>query len=130
MMSRLQRPRRTSSSFAASISMCQLERNCSLGFNSRNDRWMNAHRSCRRISAYILAGLSAILVLAFFLRVALFHSFVDRADDFDIGFADREMARLKVGGTGFDFVNPVKEPTDRPLIAASGFSSKLHCRCL
>src|SRR6516164_7287031 len=130
MMRRLQLPRRTSSSFAASFSMCQLEENSSLGYNSRNDRWVNAHRSCRRISAYILAGVGAILFLIFFLRVALFHPFVDRADDVDIGFADRELARLNVGGTGFDFINPVKEPTDRRLIAASGFGGELHCRRL
>src|SRR5262245_1285998 len=130
MMRRLQRPRLTSSSFDAILSMCQLERNSSPGFNSRNDRWVNAHRSCRRISAYILARVGAILFLTFFFRVALFHSFVDRPNDFDIGFADRELARFSVGGTGLDFVNPVEEPTDRSLIAASGFGSKLHCRRL
>jgi hypothetical protein len=39
-------------------------------------------------------------------------------------------ARSNVGGTDFDFVNPVKEPADRRLIAASGFGSELHCRRL
>jgi hypothetical protein len=63
----------------------------------------------------------AILFLTFFFWVALFHSFVDRPDDFDIGRADRELARLNAGGTGFDFVNPVEEPTDRRLIAAAAF---------
>src|SRR6266550_642918 len=125
-MGRLQLPRLTSSSFAASTSTCPLERNSSLGFNSRNDRWMNAHRSCRRTSAYTLAGVGAILFLTFFFRVALFHSFVDRPDDFDIGRADRELARLNAGGTGFDFVNPVEEPTHRRLIAARGLGSELH----
>ena len=70
--------------------------------------------------------MGAILFLTFFFRVALFHSLIDRPDDFDVGSTERELARLNAGGTGFDFVNPVEEPTHRRLIAARGFGSELH----
>src|SRR6266404_3285658 len=110
MMSRLQLPRRTSSSFAASFSMCQFARNRVCEFNSRNDRWMNAHRSCRNRSAYILAG-EGITLFRRFLCVALLHSLIGRPEDFDVGSAERKLNRLNGGGTGFDFVNPVEEPT-------------------
>jgi hypothetical protein len=52
---------------------------------------------------------------------------VGRLDDFDVGSTERKLGRLNAGGTGFDFVNPVEEPTYRRLIAASGFGSELHC---
>src|SRR5215216_3249455 len=126
-MRRLQLPRLTSSSFAASTSMCQLDRNGVRAFNSRNDRWMNAHRSCRRTSAYILAGEGVIILLLKLFWIALFHTVIGRPDDFDVGSTERKLGRLNAGGTGFDFINPVEEPTYRRLIAASGFGSELHC---
>jgi hypothetical protein len=51
----------------------------------------------------------AILILTFFVRVALFHALIDRPDDFDVGSTERELARLNAGGTGFEFVNPVED---------------------
>src|SRR5436190_17059590 len=128
MMSRLQLPRRTCSSFAASISICQLARNRVCEFNSRNDRCMNAHKSCRNRSAYMLAGEGAILFPRF-LCAAVLHSLIGRPQDFDVRGAERKLARFN-GDTGFDFVNPVEEPTHRSLIAARSLCRKLHRRRL
>src|SRR5438034_4123345 len=111
MMSRLHWPRRTPSSFAASTSMCPFAKNRVWEFNARNDLWMNAQRSCRNRSAYILAGEGTILFRRF-LCVALFHSLIGRPEDFDVRSAERKLARFN-GDTGFDFVNPVEEPTHR-----------------
>src|SRR6266487_6804565 len=62
--------------------------------------------------------------------MALFHTVIGRPDDFDVGSTERKLARLNGGGTGFDFVNPVEEPTHRRLIAARSLCSKLHRRRL
>src|SRR5207249_617875 len=90
--------------------------------------WMNAQRSCRNRSAYILAGEGTILFRRF-LCVALFHSLIGRPEDFDVRSAERKLARFN-GDTGFDFVNPVEEPTHRSLIAARSLCRKLHRRRL
>ena len=74
----------------------------------------------------MLAG-EGIILLRRFLLIALFHSFIGRPQDFDVGSAERKLGRPNGGGTSFDFVNPVEEPTYRRLIAASGFGSELHC---
>src|SRR5947208_8407826 len=107
--------------------MCQLARNRVWAFNSRNDRWMNAHRSCRNRSAYILTGEGAMLFRGF-LCVALLHSLISRPENLDVGSAERKLAWLNGRGTGFDFVNPVEEPSHRNLIAARSLCRKLH-RC-
>jgi hypothetical protein len=65
-----------------------------------------------------------------FLLVALFHSLIGGPKDFDVGSAERKLGWLNGGGTGFDFVNPVEEPTHRRLIAARSLCSKLHRRRL
>jgi hypothetical protein len=64
-----------------------------------------------------------------FLCVTLLHSLIGRPEDFDVGSAERKLSRLN-GDTGFDFVNPVEEPTHRSLIAARSLCSKLHRRRL
>src|SRR5271166_1630438 len=48
MMSRLQVPRLTSSSFAAGTSKCQFGLNSACGFSSRKKRWMKASKSLAR----------------------------------------------------------------------------------
>src|SRR5262245_1168761 len=128
-MSRLQRPRLTSSSLAASTSMCQFQRNCLPASSSMNDRWINAHRSCRSTSAYMLAGEGAILFSAP-LCYALFHSLISCSNDFYVCLAQRKLAWLGSGGTGFDFVHPLEKLLHRRLIATRGLRRELHRRGL
>src|SRR6516225_6097787 len=105
-MRRLQRPRLTSSSFAASTSMCQFERNSDCS-SSKNDRWMKAQRSWRNKCAYMLAGEGAMLVLWFF-RFAFFHTLIGCAENLEIWLTERKLARLSRFGPSFDFVDQVE----------------------
>src|SRR6266581_710447 len=93
-----------------------------------NDRWINAHRSWRSTSAYLLAGEDAMLFRAP-LWFTSFHSFIRFSDDFDVRFADRKLARPGSGSTGFDFVHPIEKLVYRHLIATRGLRRELHCRC-
>src|SRR5882757_11327450 len=124
-MSRLQQPRLTSSSFAASTSMCQFQRNFLPASSSMNDRWINAHRSCRSTSAYMLAGEGAMLLRAP-LWLASFHSFIGFSDDLYICLAERKLARLSGGSTGFHFVHPVEKLVHCRLIATRSLRRELH----
>src|SRR5271169_5922651 len=108
MIRRLQVPRLTSSSFAARSSICQFEGNGVWGFSSRKDRWMNEDKSCRRTSAYILAGEGAMLACRPFGSAQL-HSLIDRPQNFKVGFAERILCRSGLGGTAFDFVDPIEK---------------------
>src|SRR6266545_4363508 len=103
-MSRLQQPRLTSSSFAASTSMCQFQRNCLPASSSMNDRWINADRSCRSTFAYMLAGEGAMLFRALCWLTSL-HPLIGFSDDFYVCLAERKLARPSGISTGLDFVH-------------------------
>src|SRR6516225_1242180 len=127
-MRRLQRPRLTSSSFAASTSMCQFERNSDCS-SSKNDRWMKAQRSWRNKCAYMLAGEGAMLVLWLSL-LALFHTLVDRTKNLKVRLAEGKLARLSGVGPSFEFVDPVEKFTHGGRVATGSLRRELHRRCL
>src|SRR5260221_10893837 len=119
MMSRLQVPRLTSSSFAAKSSICQFERNGVRGFNSRNERWMNEHKSCRIRSAYMLAGEGAILAPGS-VGFAQLHSLIRSPEDFEVGFAERKLRGPGCRSAAFDFIDPIEKFHGSSMVAVGG----------
>src|SRR6266403_3741543 len=88
---------------------------------------MNEHKSCRRTSAYILAGEGAMLARRPF-GFAQLHSFVDRAQNFKVGFAQRILCRPGCGGAAFDFIDIIEKFHRSSMLTACGLFGQLHDR--
>jgi len=72
-------------------------------------------------------------MLVLFLRLiffALFHPFVGRSENLEVGLTERKLGGLNGGGPSFNIVDPVEEFTHGGMVATGSFRRELHCRCL